>query len=273
MKLLLAVAVASTAAVSACLDAPLVGDPPVDAPVLEPFRFPWGLSDCAFVIAVVPVEPAKLAKVLPPGFAASPTRLSLVPAGPTGALELDAYRCRSGVGLDGPLSPVEYGSYYVAVDPPEQLREAGYHAYFVKFDFLVPDGPRRATLASLGLPARPGSAAVTVASLDAGGPVSAQLDPGPAGGFRLTGTVAPPEDAGSALPFMEFTPIPGGLAKWHARLHDARIGSGAGTLEVVPGSWAAELVGSPRVPVTFAAGQWNLDQADLTLPIAWPPPP
>lgn len=37
-----------------------------------------------------------------------------------------------------------------------------------------------------------------------------------------------------------------------------------------PGSVAAEIVGAGRHPVTFIAGEWNLDEADVTFPVRWP---
>lgn len=252
---------------SGCLQ-PSPGPPePGPATGSDAHTYSWGISDCAFVIVAVPVERERLAPFLPEGFRPAPTRLSPLPAGPRASIELDAYRCRTGVGLDGTLDDLAYGSYYVAVEVPPSLHVTGHEAYFVKFDVLVPDAPRRTQWQDVGLPARAGDARVAVA----GPTVFASLDLAGAGGFRLTGTVGAAEPLVRPLPFMEYTPLgAGSLARWRARLHDADIAEGAGTVEILPGSWVADLVGATRVPATFIAGTWNLDEANVTLPIAWP---
>ena len=233
--------------------------PPTSAP--SPIH-PWGITHCAFVIAAVPVDEAKLAARLPKGFTLAPGRLSALPAGPRAAIELDAYRCASGVAFDGNLTDLAYGSHYAAVTPPDALKEKGYDAVFVKWDFLAPDAPRRAVFLQAGLPAHAGDATVDISQT---GSVQATLTFADGGGFSVTGMIQPPQPAGAPLPFMEYTPLAdGGLARWHARLHDASIGSGAGVVQLAPGSWVRDVVGSDSAPATIIAGTWNLDEADVT---------
>lgn len=229
-----------------------------------PQTHPWGIAQCAFVIASVPVDEAKLAARLPPGFAPAPGALA---AASRASLDLDAYQCEGGVGLDGaPLQRVTYGSHYATVVAPAALRQAGYNATFVKWDFLAPDKSALARLRAAGFPAHDGSASVTLQGATVGGAV-AFAD---GGGFTVMGTVQAPEPAAAPLPFMEFTPLGNGsLAVWHARLHDAAIGSGAGVVTLAPG-WARDLVGTEQAPASLIAGTWNLDEADVTFPVTWP---
>lgn len=253
----------AVAMAAGCLDHP-AGEAPTT------ITYQWGLSDCQYVIAVATVPRDRLAPLLPSGFEARPARASVPGAGlgeDLGELHADAYTCAGGVGLDGrPLREVEYGSFYVPVEPPAALREPGYEAYFVKLDFLAPDALRTPALSEAGLPAHGGEA--NAASAD-GIHWTAFLDMPHVGRFGFEGVAGPPEAQAAPLPFVEHSPLDaGGLAVWHARLHDATFGAGAGTMTLE--GPMAEVAGAPTVPVTFSAGAWNLDEADVTFPVAWP---
>jgi hypothetical protein len=214
------------------------------------------------VIVVVPVDANALRAYLPTGFEPR--------AAEDPAIHLDAYVCASGVGFNGTLEQVEYGSWYVPVDATTALREPGYDAYFVKMDFLVPDEARRLALATAGFPARDGSARVTLEGDDR--LVDAVLDLGNDGGFALRGTMGAAVPQARPLPFVEYTPLmtTGTLGRWHARLHDARIGQGTGVLTAKEGSSFAGLTGTDPIVVSFIGGAWNLDEADVAWPIVWP---
>lgn len=236
-------------------------------PAASPATYAWGLADCAYVIAIVPVDAGALAAVLPEGFTPLPGRVAL--PGRDAELHLEAYRCAEGVDLDGgALADVAYASAYVPVEPPPELREDGYDAYFVKLDFLVPDAPRRTTLAAAGLPARAGSAEVALAPARASAAVALEG----AGAWTFEGVAGPEDGQDAPLPFVEHTPVADGrgLARWHARLHDATFASGAGVVTFEGASWMRDVAGADRVPAAFLAGAWNLDEADVAFPIAWP---
>ena len=228
----------------------------------------WGVEECAFVIVAIPVDYAALAARLPAGFRLAPGTLGLLPSGPNATIEFDAYRCERVRWGSETTEDASYGSYYTGVLPPSALRQAGYNAYFVKWDVLVADDAARETLAAAGVPAHAGAAQVRID----GPTITASLGFDDGAGFSLTGAMrTPPASASAApLPFTEYTPLEGGnLARWHARLHDAPFGQGAGVVELSPG-WVRDLVGADRAPATFIAGTWNLDQADVAAPIVWP---
>ena len=270
MKAAAIITLVFTGAVAGCVEPDRDGGSETRPAEAVARTLPWGVSGCAFAIVAIQVDEAELAARLPEAFALRPGGLPRLPAAPRASLELDVYACASGVGLNGTVEPIGYGSAYAAVDVPSALREDGYGAYFVKWDFLVPDADRRAVLVAGGLPARAGAAEVALPSAS-GGPIEAELTLDGAWGFGLTGVVGALEPQGGPLPFMEYTPLADrGLARWHARLHDAEIGTGTGVVTLTPGSWVADLAGADTVPATFIAGVWNLDQADVTFPVAWP---
>ncbi|MEA3137346.1 MAG: hypothetical protein QOC71_1627, partial [Thermoplasmata archaeon] len=218
-------------------------DPP--APMASgPTTHQWGLVECDFVIARVPVAPEDVQPLLPQGFtpvlAAPDAGAGLVP---TAEFHLDAYECRHGVAFDGsPVALPRYGSFYVPVVPPSELREPGYDAYFVKLDTLQSDDNTRAVFEAAGLPVHDGDAQ---AGPGLGGLWSASLALEEGGGFALaTGVVGQPTPQGAPLPFIEFTPLAGGgLARWHARLHDATLYDGVGQFTPSPGL-ATEVLGA-----------------------------
>lgn len=243
-------------------------EPVTDAVADGPTTHEWGLVDCDFVIVRVPAAPEDLQPLLPPGFTPAVSGEAAFAGLPTAEFHLDAYECRHGVAFDGsPIAFQKYGSFYVPVVPPEALREPGVDAYFVKLDTLQSDENTRAAFEAAGLPVHEGDAKVEPGI----GVWTVELGMGGAGGFVLEeGVVGPASDQAAPLPFIEFTPVAGGgLARWHARLHDATFREGLGLFTPSPGL-ASEVAGPERRPVQFLAGTWNLDEADVTFPIAWP---
>lgn len=239
-------------------------EPPAAEDALQTAR--WGIEGCAFVIVEVPVDPARLEPLLPEGFALPADPLSPLPAGPRARLSFDAYRCATGVAANASMEDVPYGSHYVAAIPPAELAQEGYDAVFVKWDPLVADATLRARLKEAGMEAHDGDARVQID----GAQVTASLAFEEGGGFTFTGLASGSDPQDAPLPFMEYTPLgEGALARWHARLHDARIASGAGVIQVQT-PWAREVIGSDQASATFIAGAWNLDEADVSWPIAWP---
>jgi hypothetical protein len=269
------VAVLALASLAGC------ASPPAPLPVEEPnagtpktTTYAWGLSDCEFIIvrAQVPVKTAQA--LLPPGFAPAPSSLAVGSGG--AEFHMDVYDCAGGIDLDGhKRDDVAYASFYVPVIPPDELREDGYGAYFVKLDTLELDDDRREALLEAGFPIHGGQSHVTPDPTGTTWDGFADLRDGTkgTGGFILRGATMAPTEPSGELPFVEYTPLAeGGLARWHARLHDSEIAAGTGT--VLVSGFAAEVLGSRNpaepIPVEFLAGTWNLDEADVTFPIAWP---
>lgn len=261
---------ALAAAAAGCL-----GDAPAEA---GPRTYPWGLEECRYAIAVVPLPASTLQPLLPPGFTPRrtlPPEAAALPGAPDAELHADAYQCAGATGLDGGrVQGASYGSFYVPVEAPAGVADPAYPAAFVKLDFLAWDPARAQVLQDGGLPAHRGVAAV----VHEGARLTALLafhedaqGAGDLGGFSLTGAFGPAEPQEGDLPFLEATPLDGdggGLAVWHARLHDATFATGTGILRVE--GPLRDVVGGEAVPVRFATGTWNLDQADVTFPIPWP---
>lgn len=234
-----------------------------DAAAVAPARdeaLTWALQRCTFVIVSIPADAGAVRARLPEGFTLRPGALDPLRA----SLELDAYRCERGRWNGTWIDDMSYGSAYVPVTPPAALQEEGYEAAFVKWAPLVADDAARATMRAWGIDAREGDARVAIE-----GPLvtaSLGLDDG---GFALTGTLAGATTPVEELHFVEFTPTAeGGLARWHARLHDASYASGQGVVTLAPG-WIRDAVGSESAPATFIAGAWNVDEADVA-PLAIP---
>lgn len=110
-----------------------------DAPAF--LTMPMDVHDCSFIMAVVPVESAKVAAYLPAGFTPiAPTELG-IPApeeygqSKDGMLGLEAESCdRVREGED--YKPGPTGSYWIPVHPPEDQRVAGVEFNVVKLDVL-----------------------------------------------------------------------------------------------------------------------------------------
>ena len=246
--------------------------PPGTPATAGALSIPWGLTDCLFVVFAVPVDPARLAPHLPEGFTpAVGGRLPFLPQGAADSafLGMEAFQCPGGLGLDGPLQDLDYGSYFTFVTPPDALRNGSIESYFVKWDVLVPDAPRREALAARGVPARAGEAEVALTRAANGVQLRAALRMEGAGGFTLTG--AGVEGAGGdGFPFVEYAPAAGGtLAAWRAVAQErASAVRGNGVVEVEPGSWVAEVMGDTRAPVSWSAGTWTFADGAVTHPVS-----
>lgn len=222
---------------------------------------PWGLDSCTFLIGFAQVDADVLAAHLPDGFTPAP---GLLPgAGPV--LGIEAFTCNDGLGLDGqPVGPLPYGSFFASVAPPEELRLDGTDTYWVKWDTLVPDAPRREALAAAGLPARDGR---TLLSNDAG-LQTATLELDGVGTFTVTGrAVTPATTSPGPGYFAEFTPTAGGLARWNASAMDSTTSLGVGAVTVPAGSLAATLLGAETAPATVMAGSWSFTAGQTVLRI------
>lgn len=233
---------------------------------------PWDLVECAFVAFGVAVDPDRLAPYMPEGFTASTgNRVPLpvpVDAARSAFLGLEAFECRSGRGLEGPVDALDYGSFFTFATPPEALANGSIEQYYVKWDTLVPDEPRRDALAARGLPARAGEATVTLEETAQGVRLGATLALKGVGGFTITGAGAR-RGASSGFEFVEYMPAEDGtLAAWHGHAQDRdAVAAGAGTLQVEPGTWIADVMGGTTASVTWTAGTWTFLHGNVTHPV------
>ncbi|MGB0652974.1 MAG: hypothetical protein ACPGQL_07215 [Thermoplasmatota archaeon] len=234
---------------------------------------PWGLTDCQAVIATVAADEAALAPFLPDGFRSlSMTEVAGLglPVDPVGGgnLGIEVLTCASGVGLDGSIQGLHYGSVFTMVEPPAELADGNVTFHFVKWDVMIPDQPRRDVLAGRGVPAvdgagymlqfqQVGDATLFDAVLEMDGDV-----------HTLRGAAAAPYDTEGS--FVEFTAVPDGFVTWHTVFTWASVAVGPVVLEPSPGSLVAEILGTgPAVGAAFA-GVIDLHDARIELPATSP---
>lgn len=262
-----ALVVAAALSFSACLgsgreDAPSPSpDGEGTGPLAEALA--WGLTDCSFVVAYAPVAPDRLAPYLPPGFSPSPyTAAGPAPLG--AALGLEAFRCSEGVGLEGPVPDLQYGSLFSAVVPPDSMRIEGVTNYYVKWDVLIPDDPRREALLRLGVPARDGEVLQDATPAPNGLTVwDATLSMEGFGTVVFSAAIQA-ETLSSEFSFVEFSETPSGFVAWKGIASGQRIARGYGEIEVPAGSWAEEVIGSTRVATTrVAVGTYSFTNATI----------
>ncbi|MGQ0536485.1 MAG: hypothetical protein ACT4PT_10475 [Methanobacteriota archaeon] len=234
-----------------------------------PRILPWGLDSCDFVVAFIPVAADRVADRLPEGFRAlSPAELGLPPDMRGDAtVSVEAFTCPSGVGLNGTVEEMTYGSLFITVEPPEELKEPDTEMYFVKYDVLIPDEDRREALAAAGVPARAGTAAFTQHHALPGGTIfvgSIAFDDTES--YGVNGFA--PQDAGSfeGFNFVEFTPVPGGFVTWRSAVDITRDQAGTGYVRVAQGTWLADIVGVERAPASFLSLTGSFVDASITLP-------
>lgn len=229
-----------------------------------PWLGSWNALECTAVLVAIPVDADRLQAVLPEGFTPAASPLLPLGLGPGQAeFHLDAYDCAEDQG-DFPM----YGSFYAPVEPPEERRAEApdLAGHFVKWDTLVPEDAERAPFAAVGLPVHGGQAEVTLDALT--GQVQARLHMAGAGGFALQGLAPGPEGGEATFSYVEFTPLANGttgLATWwaHAR---ATGRSGAGQVDLEPGTWVADVIGASSAQAQFFAAAWSIESGNVTAP-------
>lgn len=225
----------------------------------------WGLTRCSYVVGWTPVEPEALRAYLPEGFEPGPFNGMLVgtPADRT-ILGVEAFVCEEGVGLNGTIPEMVYGSFWTSATPPAGLEDPDATTYTVRWDTLIPDADRRAVMAAAGMPARGGAASVESTITGFAGSYEMEDVGTTTMDMRVSRSPGTPE--GGVV--VEFTPTTDGrLAVWKAEYAwDSPISQGYGAITFPEGSWAAEVVGDTRGPGQFHAGTWTFSNATLTLP-------
>jgi hypothetical protein len=251
----------------------------------------WSMTGCKFGATFWPVPAASVTPFLPPGFRSKSIQEFVAegflpqadvpnPAN-DGNVGVEVFQCTQGVGLEGPLDGMGYASFYSGVEPPAELRRPGVSFYFVKWDTLIPDAPRRDLLASYGLPVHAGNTSVTVDVPNSGisttfpQPVAlapatydGRLEFGPHGGFTFSGRSGAPLPDGS---FVEYMQTPGGLAEW-SMAYSFRAGGAAAeqSVTVPAGSWFAEAFGEGEHDAQGFLGIIDFASGSLRIP-AQPP--
>lgn len=223
-----------------------------------------GLADCTALIAIVPVDAAKVAPHLPEGFTPLPPSAMGLPAEADrvgdAVFAAEAFHCASGTTASGDVDGMVYGSLFTAAAPPADLEDERVDfMYFVKWDTLVQDKATRDALVAVGAPARDGSVDYAPAS-----PVEPPMDPR-VGQFLLSfddGTESyglnalAPQDTGmtDVGTFLEFTPATDGLVRWFATVSGDTFYAGTGYLKINGEGLGAQIVGMERAPAFYLAG-------------------
>lgn len=251
MRVLLLVALA----LAGCLASP---DPSPATAADDVDVLPWGLHECRYLVAFLPVRADAVRPHLPEGFEPAP---GLVP-GASASLGVEAFSCAGGMGFGEDVAPMSYGSTFASVVPPEALAMDVPFQY-VKWDTLVPDDARRALLVARGFPARAG--AVTI---EEGALTTATMDMVDVGAFTIQ-VAAGPEGEGGEGAFAEFTPGEGAaLARWNATATNVTVASGRGVVTVPEGSIAADILGASTAPANVNVGTWSFVAGELRLRLA-----
>lgn len=235
--------------------------------------FPWGLSNCKVVVAVVPVDAAALSEHLPEGFdpvsAEDAFGLPPDPRG-EGAIGLETFACDSGVGLNATVEGLAYGAVFAPVEAPGDLSLPGADVVFYKWETLVPDDPRRERLSEQGLPVVDGSTDLSGLQQAPTGShtFDVSLTLGDAS-FSFTGAAGQAnEDFRDGIAFVEFQAADDGFAYW-ASLENAAEGanSGSGTVELAADHWTSEVVGQGSTQAYMVAStNVTFEQASIVLP-------
>lgn len=260
---LAALLVAGTALLAGCTAVPNpVPDPGAAA---APPTIPWGITDCTFLIGIIPFDPPAGQEYLPEGFAfAVGDGLPLPVQAPLdrATLGVEAFACPSGAGLNGTVAPLAYGSQYFNVIPPERLSKGEDAGHFLKLTVLIPDADRRAALEAVGADVTGGE--VALAATPAGMEGTLTLDT--VGTFTFQAVNQPPRE-GATFPFREFTPTADGrLVQWDATATSTDVFGGQGILEVPADSIAARLGGGTTLQVGMFGGRYTFENGTITLP-------
>ncbi len=227
---------------------------------------PFGLEDCDFVVAMVPVDAVLLSERVPRGF-------QLVTTGPpidgvpSALLGLEAFACTSeGLG-DEPVG-YAYGSVFTAVSPNATFLKESVDEYYVKWDTLVANATKRDEMRPFGVAAFAGSVNV---ALDVTGPigiVQADLDMGEGGSFSIQATGNQVQNA-PGFEYIEYVPAANeSLGAWHSTTQARTLTfRGQGVVNVDPTSWFGAILGGGPISAQVATGTWSFAPGNITVPV------
>lgn len=269
MRSLLVLAASITLALAGCMTATTdsaSGPDTNDDGATSARTLSWGIAECAAAITFIPVDAAAVTPHLPEGFrAVAPSEIGLpAPVDLQGdaTISVELFTCGGTTGPDGNESEGgAYGSVFVTVEPPEELKDPDAGLHFVKFDTIVSNAALREALLAAGVPAVEGEATIDVPLVGAG-TMSGRIGDAPYS-MRLAYPPTPPADM--TLTFVEFTPVANGLVAWKATATGVS-GSASGTIELAPGSLPAEVVGSTTTQMWALLFEGSFSEATITLP-------
>lgn len=258
----------ATTSMEAPVEAPTPLPMTVDAAANGTTVLPFGVQDCLGLVAFIRVPVERLAPHVPPGFK---LRSPQVPGITSLAIEAD--RCASMTGLNGPIQGGLYGAVWAPADPPLALRIEKAGGYFVGWDSLIPDADRRALMEAALLPVRNGSI-VSVFETTTGGAAFAdyRMTMDGLGEFETaaTGPNPPLVQAGVVI---QYNPSADGtLSRWVYDWRSVAFGTAnLGTVRLPEGSWIAEVVGANAAPAQVFVGlRMTYDQGTVEFPIPNP---
>lgn len=229
---------------------------------------PFGLNDCWFAVAIVPVNAADLAPYMPDGFV--PSEGNAIPPSVGGVqsfLGLETFDCAD-EGLGDTAGRHAYASVFTGATPPPELANGTIDEYYVKWDTIVANEATRTSLADAGFPGTTGTVSLRVDSVGPVGRLSASVEFEGGGGFQLeaTGSLGAPREG---FEYIEYAPSASGtLAAWHSRTLDRDfVFPGSGVVTVEESSWYAELTGLGPIPTSIAFGRWSFEPGNITFPV------
>lgn len=233
-------------------------------------EMPWELLGCEFAVAFVVVDTAKVQALVPDGFTVRSPALNFAdvrPPADRSLLGVEAETCEQGTSVDGLVDNMDYASIWVGVVPPEDLRVQGFAGgYFVNFDPLIPDEPRRALFDQAGVPAHGGQVAFETDPVEGVFEASWTLDG--LGDLSIQAATLDDPTASPGGAFVQWTEATDGdLAQWQIDWQMHTFFQGPGIVEVPGGTWLAELVGSETVPAPVVYyGTWDYTDGEILLP-------
>lgn len=215
-----------------------------------PLALPWGMEKCKLAVALIDAPIAKVQPHVPEGFTvmsaaqvvAEEGGAPVSPANPSnvGNLGIEMFTCDAGVGLNGTVPDLIYGSLFTAVIPPPAMRVAGAKHHFVKWDVLIPDADRRAVLLEAGVPAKDGKASFSsYEAVGAGFQFEGSMTLGNET-YMFSGAGAIPAEDGS---FVEFTKTADGFVFWYTKYLSVPTVVGPIDVVVPATGLAAEILG------------------------------
>lgn len=207
---------------------------------------PWAFEGCRELAVFFEADPAAVQAEFPAGFTpagATPT---------TATVGMDAFRCESGAGRDGPVAGPSYASFWASATPPDGLK-GEVNQWYVKWLATVSDPASLGVLLDAGAPVANGT--VSFSALPGGAGTTCAIAVDGLGPITITAGPGAPGPGGRPARLREFTAAADGrILTWEATLERPTQTLSAGTLQVPPGTVLARIAGTERIPVAVVDG-------------------